>query len=67
MRIVDDFNGAAKLTIELHETPVGSKTYGDFVGGRSISGMKTSPFVARDNDHRGAPWILDHSLCGHEA
>lgn len=41
--IVDDFNGAAKLTIELHDTPVGSKTHGDFVGGFPyiVSGMKT--------------------------
>jgi len=41
--IVDDFNGAAKLTIELYDTPAGSKTYEDFVGGFPyiVSGMKT--------------------------
>jgi uncharacterized protein YndB with AHSA1/START domain len=41
--IVDDFNGAAKLTIELYDTPAGSRTYEDFVGGFPyiVSGMKT--------------------------
>lgn len=41
--IVDDFNGAAKLTIELYDTPTGSRTYEDFVGGFPyiVSGMKT--------------------------
>lgn len=40
---VEDFNGASKLTIELYDTPVGSKTYTDFVSGFPyiVSGMKT--------------------------
>lgn len=40
---VDDFNGAAKLTMELYDTPVGSKRYEDFTSGFPyiISGMKT--------------------------
>jgi len=40
---VDDFNGAAKLTIELYDAPAGSKTYDDFVNGFPyiVSGMKT--------------------------
>jgi len=40
---VDDFNGAAKLTIELYDTPVGSRTHTDFVSGFPyiVSGMKT--------------------------
>ncbi len=40
---VEDFNGAAKLTIELYDAPVGSKTYDDFVNGFPyiVSGMKT--------------------------
>lgn len=40
---VEDFNGAAKLTIELYDTPQGSKTYSDFTVGFPyiVSGMKT--------------------------
>jgi uncharacterized protein YndB with AHSA1/START domain len=40
---VDDFNGATKLTIELYDTPAGSKTYSDFTNGFPyiVSGMKT--------------------------
>ena len=40
---VDDFNGATKLTIELYDTPAGSKTYSDFINGFPyiVSGMKT--------------------------
>jgi hypothetical protein len=40
---VEDFNGAAKLTIELYDTPQGSKTYSDFTTGFPyiVSGMKT--------------------------
>jgi uncharacterized protein YndB with AHSA1/START domain len=41
--IVDDFNGVAKLTIELYDAPIGSKTHTDFIGGFPyiVSGMKT--------------------------
>ena len=48
---------------------LGAKTYGGFVGGspRVASGMKTLPFVACEDDHPRAPWILDRSLCSHEA
>jgi uncharacterized protein YndB with AHSA1/START domain/DNA-binding transcriptional ArsR family regulator len=40
---VEDFNGATKLTIELYDTPAGSKTYADFTNGFPyiVSGMKT--------------------------
>jgi DNA-binding transcriptional ArsR family regulator/uncharacterized protein YndB with AHSA1/START domain len=40
---VEDFNGATKLTIELYDTPTGSKTYSDFTSGFPyiVSGMKT--------------------------
>jgi len=40
---VDDFGGATKLTIELYDTPSGSKTHTDFVSGFPyiVSGMKT--------------------------
>jgi len=40
---VDDFGGATKLTIELYDTPAGSKTHTDFVSGFPyiVSGMKT--------------------------
>ncbi len=40
---VDDFGGATKLTIELYDTPAGSKTHTDFVSGFAyiVSGMKT--------------------------
>jgi uncharacterized protein YndB with AHSA1/START domain len=40
---VEDFNGATKLTIELYDTPVGSRTHTDFVNGFPyiVSGMKT--------------------------
>jgi uncharacterized protein YndB with AHSA1/START domain/DNA-binding transcriptional ArsR family regulator len=40
---VEDFNGATKLTIELYDTPAGSKTYSDFTSGFPyiVSGMKT--------------------------
>lgn len=40
---VEDFNGASKLTIELYDTPVGSRTYNDFTNGFPyiVSGMKT--------------------------
>ena len=40
---VDNFNGATKLTIELYDTPAGSKTYSDFTNGFPyiVSGMKT--------------------------
>jgi len=40
---VDDFNGASKLTVELYDAPVGSKTYDDFTQGFPyiVSGMKT--------------------------
>jgi len=40
---VDDFNGAATLTVELYDAPVGSKTYDDFTQGFPyiVSGMKT--------------------------
>jgi hypothetical protein len=40
---VEDFNSAAKLTIELYDTPQGSRTYNDFTTGFPyiVSGMKT--------------------------
>lgn len=40
---VEDFSGAAKLTIELYDTPAGTKTHTDFVSGFPyiVSGMKT--------------------------
>jgi uncharacterized protein YndB with AHSA1/START domain/DNA-binding transcriptional ArsR family regulator len=40
---VEDFNGAARLTIELYDTPVGSRTFNDFANGFPyvVSGMKT--------------------------
>ncbi len=40
---VEDFNGAAKLTIELYDTPAGTKTHTDFINGFPyiVSGMKT--------------------------
>lgn len=40
---VEDFGGAAKLTIELYDTPAGSRTHTDFVNGFPyiVSGMKT--------------------------
>ncbi len=40
---VDDFAGATKLTIELYDTPAGTKTYDEFTGGfvYIVSGMKT--------------------------
>lgn len=40
---IDDFSGATKLTIELYDTPAGSKTHTDFVSGFPyiVSGMKT--------------------------
>ena len=40
---VEDLHGATKLSIELYETPAGSKTYTDFTSGFPyiVSGMKT--------------------------
>lgn len=40
---VDDFNGATKLTLELYDTPEGSKRYADFTSGFPyiLSGLKT--------------------------
>lgn len=40
---VEDFGGASKLTMELYDTPYGSKTYEDFTNGLPyiVSGMKT--------------------------
>jgi DNA-binding transcriptional ArsR family regulator len=41
--IVDDFNGATSLNLELYDTPEGSKRYADFTSGFPyiLSGMKT--------------------------
>jgi DNA-binding transcriptional ArsR family regulator/uncharacterized protein YndB with AHSA1/START domain len=40
---VEDFNGATRLTVELYDTPVGSRTYNEFSTGfiYIVSGMKT--------------------------
>jgi len=41
--LLEDVNGATKLTVEMHDVEVGSKTYDDFTGGFPyiISGLKT--------------------------
>jgi DNA-binding transcriptional ArsR family regulator/uncharacterized protein YndB with AHSA1/START domain len=41
--LLEDANGATKLTLEMHDVEVGSKTYEDFMGGFPyiLSGLKT--------------------------
>jgi uncharacterized protein YndB with AHSA1/START domain len=41
--LLEDANGATKLTVEMHDVEVGSKTYTDFMGGYPyiLSGLKT--------------------------
>ncbi len=41
--LLEDANGATKLTVEMHDVEVGSKTYEDFMGGFPyiLSGLKT--------------------------
>ena len=41
--LLEDVNGATKLTVEMHDVAPGSKTYEDFTGGFPyiLSGLKT--------------------------
>ncbi len=43
--LLEDANGATKLTLEMHDVEVGSKTYEDFMGGFPVHPLGLKTFV----------------------